>query len=118
MDSIRIGPSCPQIVEPDASTAPEASKPQASVEAAPSTAASSNWEKVFQPSIGDEVLIAFESGEQRMAYLTGALWKTDTPPTTDSQATKGTGASGEAKPSGGGVEPSALPHHERRAKNK
>lgn len=38
----------------------------------------------FQPEVGDEVLIAFENGDPRRAYVLGALWsKVDTPPDRD-----------------------------------
>ena len=38
----------------------------------------------FQPEVGDEVLVAFENGDPRRAYVLGALWsKVDTPPGRD-----------------------------------
>jgi phage baseplate assembly protein V len=38
----------------------------------------------FQPEVGDEVLVAFENGDPRRAYVLGALWsKVDTPPPRD-----------------------------------
>lgn len=38
----------------------------------------------FQPEIGDEVLVGFENGDPRRAYVLGALWsKVDTPPPRD-----------------------------------
>lgn len=38
----------------------------------------------FQPEVGDEVLVAFENGDPRRAYVLGALWsKVDTPPKRD-----------------------------------
>ena len=38
----------------------------------------------FQPNVGDEVLVAFENGDPRRAYILGALWsKVDTPPDRD-----------------------------------
>lgn len=38
----------------------------------------------FQPEVGDEVLVVFENGDPRRAYVLGALWsKVDTPPPRD-----------------------------------
>lgn len=38
----------------------------------------------FQPEVGDEVLVAFENGDPRRAYVLGGLWsKVDTPPPRD-----------------------------------
>jgi len=38
----------------------------------------------YQPEVGDEVLVAFENGDPRRAYVLGALWsKVDTPPPRD-----------------------------------
>lgn len=38
----------------------------------------------FQPEVGDEVLVAFENGDPRRAYVLGGLWsKVDTPPDRD-----------------------------------
>lgn len=38
----------------------------------------------FQPEVGDEVLVAFENGDPRRAYVLGALWsKVDSPPPRD-----------------------------------
>jgi len=38
----------------------------------------------FQPEVGDEVLVAFENGDPRRAYVLGALWsKVDKPPQRD-----------------------------------
>jgi phage baseplate assembly protein V len=38
----------------------------------------------FRPEVGDEVLVAFENGDPRRAYVLGALWsKVDTPPPDD-----------------------------------
>src|ERR1051326_3105131 len=38
----------------------------------------------FQPEVGDEVLVGFENGDPRRAYVLGALWsKVDTPPPRD-----------------------------------
>jgi uncharacterized protein involved in type VI secretion and phage assembly len=38
----------------------------------------------FQPEVGDEVLVAFENGDPRRAYVLGALWsKVDMPPKRD-----------------------------------
>lgn len=38
----------------------------------------------FQPEVGDEVLVAFENGDPRRAYVLGALWsKVDSPPSRD-----------------------------------
>jgi phage baseplate assembly protein V len=38
----------------------------------------------YQPEVGDEVLVVFENGDPRRAYVLGALWsKVDTPPERD-----------------------------------
>lgn len=38
----------------------------------------------FQPEVGDEVLVAFENGDPRRAYVLGTLWsKVDKPPKRD-----------------------------------
>lgn len=38
----------------------------------------------FQPEVGDEVLVVFENGDPRRAYVVGGLWgKVDTPPDRD-----------------------------------
>jgi len=38
----------------------------------------------FQPEVGDEVLVVFENGDPRRAYVLGGLWSTvDTPPPRD-----------------------------------
>lgn len=43
----------------------------------------------LRPEVGDEVLIAFENGDPRRAYILGALWsKVDTPPPDDGQQEK------------------------------
>ncbi|MGC2196311.1 MAG: phage baseplate assembly protein V [Terriglobales bacterium] len=105
MEPVRFSPSLPHVVEPELSDARAETKPDASVEsAASSTTASSSAGKVFQPSTGDEVFIAFENGEQRMAFLTGALWKTDTPPTSAPPPVKGPGATGGTQPKVGAAQ--------------
>ena len=43
----------------------------------------------FRPEVGDEVLVAFENGDPRAAYVLGALWsKVDTPPPDDGNASQ------------------------------
>jgi uncharacterized protein involved in type VI secretion and phage assembly len=43
----------------------------------------------LRPEVGDEVLIAFENGDPRRAYVLGALWsKVDTPPPDDGNQTQ------------------------------
>jgi uncharacterized protein involved in type VI secretion and phage assembly len=43
----------------------------------------------FQPEVGDEVLVAFENGDPRRAYVLGVLWsKVDTPPPNDGNQTQ------------------------------
>lgn len=43
----------------------------------------------FRPEVGDEVLVAFENGDPRRAYVLGALWsKVDTPPADDGNASQ------------------------------
>jgi uncharacterized protein involved in type VI secretion and phage assembly len=38
----------------------------------------------FRPEVGDEVLVAFENGDPRRAYILGALWsQVDSPPPDD-----------------------------------
>ncbi len=42
----------------------------------------------LRPEVGDEVLLAFENGDPRRAYVLGALWsKVDTPPPDDNKPT-------------------------------
>jgi phage baseplate assembly protein gpV len=91
MEPLRVGPSLPPMVEREDAIATTDVRPKAAAESAiPAAPASSHEARTFQPSVGDEVLIAFESGEQRMAFLTGALWKPETPPTSASAATETT----------------------------
>lgn len=41
----------------------------------------------FRPEVDDELLVAFEMGDPRRAYVLGALWsKVDTPPADDGKA--------------------------------
>lgn len=43
----------------------------------------------LRPEVGDEVLIAFENGDPRRAYVLGGLWsKVDTPPPDDGNQTQ------------------------------
>lgn len=43
----------------------------------------------FRPEIGDEVLVAFEHGDPRRAYILGSVWsKADPPPKDDGDAKK------------------------------
>jgi uncharacterized protein involved in type VI secretion and phage assembly len=43
----------------------------------------------FRPQVDDEVLVAFEHGDPRRAYILGGVWsKPDPPPKDDGQATK------------------------------
>ena len=108
MEPLRIGPSMLPVVESDVSVSTAAIKPDVSVAAEfPSSTASSKEGEVFQPSAGDEVLIAFESGEQRMAFLTGGLWNADTPPQSASPTSPESGTSGGDPAAGGAQEPAA-----------
>ena len=103
MDAVRINAYLAPMLEPENAVAKPEVKPKATAEPEVLSApASSSEGKVFQSSIGDEVLIAFESGEQRMAFLTGDLWKPDTPPTSASPASGGTQTEhGTAEPATG-----------------
>ena len=63
MEPLRIGPLLPPIVGREEAVARPETRPNLGTEsAAPSTPESSGPARVFQPSAGDEVLIAFESG--------------------------------------------------------
>jgi len=43
----------------------------------------------LRPEVGDEVLVVFEHGDPRRAYILGSVWsKTDPPPADDGQTTK------------------------------
>jgi len=43
----------------------------------------------FVPEVGDEVLVVFECGDPRRAYIVGSLWSSaDPPPATDGQVEK------------------------------
>jgi len=79
MDPVRIGSSLPPLPESEPVATPV--KPLDSVASAPSAAASGDEASVFQPEVGDEVLVAFEHGDPRAPYLTGGLWNATTPPT-------------------------------------
>jgi len=107
MDPVRIGPSLAPTMESDVSAAPAEIKPAACVApSAASTPASSTEGTMFRPSVGDEVLIAFEHGDPRMPYLTGALWNAGTPPTSASPSKE----NGASAPSMHGVVDPATGH--------
>jgi uncharacterized protein involved in type VI secretion and phage assembly len=49
--------------------------------------AGANRGTFFRPEVGDEVLVAFEHGDERRPYILGGLWSTqDTPPPDDGNA--------------------------------
>ena len=103
MEPIRIKAYLPPMLEPETAVAKPEGRPNPNAESEVLSAPASSTEgKTFQASGGDEVQITFESGEQRMAFLTGELWKPDTPPTSASPASGGTPAeSGTAEPAPG-----------------
>jgi phage baseplate assembly protein V len=50
--------------------------------------AGNNRGTFFRPEVGDEVLVAFENGDPRRAYVLGGLWsKVDAPPPDDGKTT-------------------------------
>jgi len=98
MDPLRINAYVPPILELETAVAKPEVKPKPTAESEVLSAPESSSEgEVFQASVGDEVLIAFESGEQRMAFLTGELWKPDTPPTSASPSSGTQTESGTAE---------------------
>ncbi len=126
MEPVRTSASLPQVVEPETSEARAEMEPKASVKSgASSKPTSSSADKVFQPSTGDEVLIAFEHGDQRMPFLMGGLWTGDAPPTSasppaDAGGTGGTQSTGAAQNAAGHNETSlkdeVIAHHLRNLK--
>ena len=87
MEPVRIGASLPHLPEAEAVAAP-AVKPSDSVAAAPSAPATAKEAGVFQPDVGDEVLVSFAQGDPRAPYVTGGLWYSEAPPT-DASPTPG-----------------------------
>ena len=103
MEPVRINAYLPPMLEPETAVAKPEGRPNPNAESEVLSAPASSTEgKTFQASGGDEVQITFESGEQRMAFLTGELWKPDTPPTSASPASGGTKTeNGAAEPATG-----------------
>jgi len=85
MDPVRIGPSLPPLPEAEPVATPVV-KPPESVASGPSAPASGSKANVFQPDVGDEVLVGFAHGDPRAPYVTGGLWNGETPPTDASPA--------------------------------
>lgn len=82
MDPVRIGSSLPPLVESEAAFSAVENKPQELLKPAVSSASTpTNEGQVFQPSVGDEVLVSFEHGDMRQPYVLGGLWNGGTPPT-------------------------------------
>ncbi len=105
MQPVRNLASLPQAVEHELSDARAEMKPDASaISGTPCKSTASNEGKVFQPGTGDEVLVAFEHGDERMPFLTGGLWNKDAPPSSAAAAAQKAGGSGVAQPASGAVE--------------
>jgi hypothetical protein len=104
MEPVRISTSLPPVVKPELCDA-QAEVPNSSVnsEAQSKSTSSSSEGTVFQTGTGDEVLVAFEHGDQRMPFLTGGLWNADTPPTS-APPVDGAGGSGATQPGTGAAE--------------
>ncbi|HMK21012.1 MAG TPA: phage baseplate assembly protein V [Terriglobales bacterium] len=88
MDPIRAGHSLSPIAESEVCSVPtETTLKPASEATAPHASASSSEGKVFQPEVGDQVLVAFERGDPRSPFVTGGLWNSQAPPTDAGNAT-------------------------------
>jgi len=88
MDPIRAGHSLPPIVESEVSSVPTETKLKPAIETtAPLASSSASEGKVFQPAVGDEVLVAFERGDTRAPFLTGGLWNWQAAPADAGNAT-------------------------------
>lgn len=90
MEPVRIGPSLPPLAETESAVAPTA-KPEAALATPPSAPALGSEANIFQPGVGDEVLVSFEQGDPRAPYVTGGLWNAEAPPTNSSPAADSTG---------------------------
>jgi|GEM_PF-3453322 hypothetical protein len=89
MDSIRIGPALPSLIESEAA-GPAAAKPKASVASAPKSAARGDEGHMRRPSAGDEVLVSFEPGDPRAPFVTRGLRDAQAPPTNGTAGTNNT----------------------------
>lgn len=106
MDPVRIGSSLPPLVESETAASAVENKSQELLKPAVSSASAPGDEgQLFQPTVGDEVLVSFEHGDMRARYVTGSLWNSSAPPTSASAPTKENGAS--VPPGDAAVDPGA-----------
>lgn len=88
MEPVRFSHSLPPVAESEVVAVPAEMKAKPSIESAAAPASTSASEGgLFQPGVGDEVLVAFKNGDPRAPYPTGGLWNASTPPTDAGPAT-------------------------------